>query len=252
MAAALRPNTRLVIVSHASSVLGTTQPIGEIADACAARGVPLLVDAAQSAGHVPITLSGLGGDRGRLHRPQGPPGPERYRRPGAVGRGSRSRRLGSAERGSIRTASGTRPAYPHRLEAGTLNLLGIIGLSLGLDHLEVQGMERTHRREMALIQRLRDGLIGLPRLTIHSPPLGDDDIPVLTCSIEGIAADDVGAILDADYGIAVRTGLHCAPLVHHDLGTEAEGGVRFSLGIATTELEIDAAIDAMGAIAGAA
>jgi cysteine desulfurase/selenocysteine lyase len=251
VAAALRANTRLVIVSHASSVLGTTQPIGEIADACAARGVPLLVDAAQSAGHIPVTLSEWGATAVAFTGHKALLGPSGI---GGLALSAEAQVAATRFGGTGIDSRSLRhtPAYPHRLEAGTLNLLGIIGLSLGLDHLEAQGVERTHRREMVLIQRLRDGLICLPRLTIHSPPLGDDDIPVLACSIEGIAADDVGAILDADYGIAVRTGLQCAPLAHHDLGTEAEGGVRFSLGIATTELEIDAAIDAMEAITKAA
>lgn len=248
LAAAIQPNTRLVIASHASSVLGTTQPIKEIAAVCAARGVPLLVDAAQSAGHVPIAMSdwnvsaiaftghksllGPSGIGGLVLAPEIEVASTRF---GGTGIDSHSLR---------HTQS-----YPYRLEAGTLNLLGIIGLGLALDHLEAQGIKRLHRREMSLIQRLRDGLIGLPGLAVHSPPPGDADIPVLTCSLENIGADDVGAILDADYGIAVRTGLHCAPLVHQDLGTAAEGGVRFSLGIFTTAAEIDAAVDAMREIA---
>lgn len=244
VAAALRSNTSLVVVSHASSVLGTTQPIREIAGVCATHGVPLLVDAAQSAGHIPVTLGawGVGAIAFTGHKallgPSGIGG--LVLAPELEVASTRFGGTGIDSRGLRHTQS-----YPHRLEAGTLNLLGIIGLSLGLDHLEAQGMEQLHRREMALIQRLRDGLIGLPRLTIHSPPPGDDDIPVLTCSIEDIAADDVGAILDADYGIAVRTGLHCAPLVHHDLGTSEDGAVRFSPGVFSTENDIDRAVDAM-------
>jgi cysteine desulfurase / selenocysteine lyase len=141
-------------------------------------------------------------------------------------------------------------SFPHRLEAGTLNLLGIIGLSLGIERVQREDVERTHMREMALIRRLREGLCALPGVTVYSPPPRDGDLPVLTCNVDGMVPDDVGAILDGDYGIAVRTGLQCAPLVHADLGAGEQGSVRFSLGHLNTEADIDAALEAMGAIAG--
>ncbi len=140
-------------------------------------------------------------------------------------------------------------SFPHRLEAGTLNLLGVIGLSLGMRHLLCVGLEESHRREMALIRRLRQGLCSLPHVIVHSPPPRDGDLPILTCNVEGLVPEDVGAILDADYGIAVRTGLHCAPLAHSDLGTGDRGGVRFSLGHLNTDDDIDRALEAMADIA---
>jgi cysteine desulfurase/selenocysteine lyase len=101
------------------------------------------------------------------------------------------------------------------------------------------------------VRRLREGLVSMPGVSVQSPPPRDGDLPVLSCTVEGIVPEDVGAILDADYGIAVRTGLHCAPLVHADLGTAPRGSVRFSLGSANTDRDIDRALTAMGEIAGA-
>jgi cysteine desulfurase/selenocysteine lyase len=236
---AIRPNTRLVVVCHGSQVLGTVQPAAEIAQVCARRGVPLLLDAAQSAGQVPIpmldwgvsavaftghkALLGPSGSGGLILAPDLEVSSSRF---GGTGIDSHSLR---------HTQS-----FPHRLEAGTLNLLGVIGLSLGMQHLQRLGMEECHQREMALIRRLRAGLNSLPRVILYGPPPRDED------------PEDVGAILDGDYGIAVRTGLHCAPLVHADLGTGGAGAVRFSLGCQNTEAEIDRALEAVAEIAGRA
>lgn len=248
-AQAIRPDTKLAIVSHASNVLGTVQPVREIAAACVERGVPLLVDVAQTAGLVPIDLAGwrlaavaftghkalLGpsGIGGLAVAPDFTIEPTRF---GGTGIESQS---------PVHTLS-----YPHRLEAGTLNLLGVIGLGAGLDYLDTLGRERLER-EIALTRRLREGLLALPGIVVHSPAPADGDVPVLTCTVKGLATADVGTILDGDYDIAVRVGLHCAPLVHADLGTAPAGGVRFSLGWANTEADVDAAIAAMAEISGA-
>jgi cysteine desulfurase family protein len=245
---AIRPNTRLVIVSHASNVLGTVQPIPEIAGLCLERGIPLLLDAAQSAGHIPIDMCGWGigaiaftGHKALL----GPSGigglilsPEmdiRTTRFGGTGIESRS---------LIHTQS-----FPHRLEAGTLNSIGIFGLSAGLDYLEQKDSARLRQREMALVQRLYRGLSSIPGVVLHSPPPSEKGVPVLTCSITGLDSGDVGDILDGDYGIAVRTGLHCAPFVHVDLGTDATGAVRFSPGHFNTGEDIDRTVEAIAEIA---
>lgn len=245
---AIRPNTRLVIVSHASNVLGTVQPIPEIAGLCLERGIPLLLDAAQSAGHIPIDMRGWGigaiaftGHKALL----GPSGigglvlsPEldiRTTRFGGTGIESRS---------LVHTQS-----FPHRLEAGTLNLVGIFGLSAGLDYLERKDTGRPRQREMALVQRLYRGLSSVPGVVLHSPPPKEGGVPVLTCTVKDLDSGDVGDILDGDYGIAVRTGLHCAPLVHVDLGTDAAGAVRFSPGHFNTGEDIDRAVEAMAGIA---
>lgn len=244
---AIKANTSLVIVNHASNVLGTVQPIAEIAALCRSRRVPLLVDAAQSAGYIPIQMEAWGvgavaftGHKA-LYGPSGIGGlvlsPElnvKTTRFGGTGVDSSS---------LIHTQD-----FPYRLEAGTLNLLGVMGLAAGLDYLEKHQGPGKRRRELALVRRLHEGLSSLKGVVLHSPPPTELSVPVLTCTVQGLSSQDVGDILDGDYGIAVRTGLHCAPLVHVDLGTFAEGAVRFSPGRFNTDEDIDRAVAALGEI----
>jgi cysteine desulfurase / selenocysteine lyase len=244
---AIRPNTRLVVICHGSQVLGTVQPVAEIARICSRRGVPVLLDAAQSAGQVPIDMRAWGvsavaftGHKALLG-PSGSGG--LVLAPDLEVRSTRFGGTGIDSHSLCHTQS-----FPHRLEAGTLNVLGIIGLRLGLEFLQRTGMEECHRREMILVRRLREGLCSLPRITVHSPMPRDDDLPVLICNVEGLVPEDVGAILDADYGIAVRTGLHCAPFVCADLGDCGKGSVRFSLGYQNSDEDIDRALEAMAEI----
>jgi cysteine desulfurase/selenocysteine lyase len=248
IAKAIRANTRVVIVCHASNVLGTVQPIPELGRVCNERNVPLLIDAAQSAGVIPIdmdawqvsavaftghkSLLGPTGIGGLVIQPELDIKSTRF---GGTGVDSKS---------LIHTQT-----FPHRLEAGTLNLLGIIGLSEGLDFVMAEGLNAIHHREMKLLTRLRDGLSALDRITLYCQENLSEHVGIITANVQGIEPDDIGAILDADFGIAVRTGLHCAPLVHEDLGTYPEGGVRFSLGPFNTQEDIDRTIEAMGVIA---
>lgn len=241
---AIRPNTQLVVICHGSQVLGTVQPVDRIAQVCSQHGVPLLVDAAQSAGQVPVNMGNWGvtavaftGHKALLG-PSGSGG--LVLAPDAEVKSTRFGGTG-VESSSLRHPQ----SFPYRLEAGTLNILGVIGLCLGLKELQRTGMQESHQREMALIRRLRQGLCSLPHVTVHSPIPRDDDLPLLTCSVEGLVPEDVGAILDADYGIAVRTGLHCAPFVHSDLGVSDKGSVRFSLGRANTKDDVERALEAM-------
>ena len=247
VAAAITPDTKLVILTHASNVLGTIQPAKEIADLCRARKVPLVLDASQSAGAVPIDVKGWGvqgiaftghksllgptGIGGLLISPELDPQPTRF---GGTG----------VDSGSLYHTQ----EYPNRLEAGTINLFGILALDSSLDYLE-RCHTVSYEREMSLLEKLRDGLERLPRVQTYCVHDLDNHLPLLTCTVDAIGSEDVGAILDGDFGIAVRAGLHCAPLVHQDLGTFEKGAVRFSLGIFTSEAEIDEAIRAMTAVA---
>jgi cysteine desulfurase / selenocysteine lyase len=241
---AIKPNTRLVIICHASNVLGTIQPVQEIAGRCAEHNVPLIIDAAQTAGVVPIDMQSwqIAGLAFTGHKSMlGPTGigglvlnqgieiePTRF---GGTGIDSRS---------LVHTET-----FPHRLEAGTLNLLGIIGISESLDFLGKEGIETIHNREMELLRRLRDGLSLLKGIEIYCTEDLSNHVGLLTTSLKGMDPGDVGAILDADFGIAVREGLHCAPLVHESLGTSSKGGVRFSLGPFTSREDIDQTVAAM-------
>jgi selenocysteine lyase/cysteine desulfurase len=244
--AAIQPATKLVILTHASNVLGTVQPVEAIAAVCRDRGMPLVLDVSQSAGAIPIRVTDWGvqgiaftghksllgptGIGGLVLSPELNPETTRF---GGTGVDSRS---------PYHTQE-----YPYRLEAGTINLLGVLGLEASLDYVN-QSYVPSYAREMALLRKLRDGLRVLPGLRLYCADGLDLHLPLLTCTVENHHSEDVGAILDGDFGIAVRAGLHCAPFVHQDLGTHEKGAIRFSLGPFTTEAEIDAAVEAMRAI----
>jgi len=247
--AAIRPNTKLVILSHVSNVLGTVQPVKEIGYRCAEHKVPLLIDAAQSAGIIPVDMqswqvAGLAftGHKSMLA-------------PTGIGGLVLNRQIESIEPsrfGGTGIDSGNlihTEAFPYRLEAGTLNLLGIIGLSESLDFIGEMGMESIHTGEMELLNRLRDGLSLLDGIELYCAENLFNHVGLLTANVRGMDPNDVGAILDADFGIAVRVGLHCAPLVHESLGTSPYGSVRFSIGPFNTGDDIDRTLAAMAGIA---
>jgi cysteine desulfurase/selenocysteine lyase len=249
VARAIRPNTQFVLLTHASNVLGTIQPVEAVGAVCRERGIPLIIDAAQSAGVVPINLSAWGvsamaftGHKSLLG-PTGIGGLVLNR--GFDVRTTRFGGTGIDSEDSIHTQT-----YPHRLECGTVNFIGILGLMAGLDYLESQGMEATLEKERAMARRLWQGLAEIPRVKLYGTDCLDRRLPVILANVEGMTPADVGAILDADFGIATRVGLHCAPLVHQRLGTGKAGGVRFSLGPFNTSEDIDLALDAMRTIAG--
>ena len=244
---AVRPNTALVVMTHVSNVLGTIQPIAAIGDFCRKRGIPLLVDAAQSAGVIPIDMTAMNisalavtGHKSLL----GPTGigclvvqPDVEIRPTRFGG------TGIDSKNLLHT-----PTMPHRLEAGTINLMGAIGLSLGLDYIRDRTMSEILKHEKALLDQLVDGFCGLGQIKLLCMNESENHAPLVTVQVKDMHPSDVGAVLDGDFGIAVRVGLHCAPLVHQDMGTFPHGAVRFSIGPFNTETDIAAAVDAMTAI----
>jgi cysteine desulfurase / selenocysteine lyase len=248
IAALIRPNTRLVIINHASNVLGTVQPVAAIGEICRNADIPLILDVSQSAGILPIdmkiwNISGLAftGHKSLL----GPSGiggliiqpdlPIRTTRFGGTG-------IDSANLFHTQT-------FPYRLEAGTLNLLGILAMGESMAYLQKLETQGYRTREMALLKQLRDGLSEIDGIDLYAAQSLENHIPLITCNVRGHAAADVGAILDGDFNIAVRTGLHCAPLVHERLGTAPNGAIRFSLGVFNSQAQIDTAIRAMSIIA---
>jgi len=140
--------------------------------------------------------------------------------------------------------------YPWRLEYGTPNLPGIASLWAGQDWLDENGVEQVHAREMKLAQKLVAGLRQIEGVEFYCCDSLQDHLPTILINLAGTDPGDIGVMLDVDHNIAVRTGLHCAPLVHKQLGTvERDGGVRFSIGAFNTEAEVDAAIAALREIA---
>jgi cysteine desulfurase family protein len=247
VAKAIKPNTCFVILTHASNVLGTIQPVEQVGAICRSRGVPLLLDVTQTAGILPIRMEAWGvsavaftGHKALL----GPTGiGGLVLSPGLNVRTTRFGGTGSESRSLVHTQ-----AYPYRLEAGTINVVGVFGLSAGLRYLSGQGMENIYAKELELARRLRDGLNSIKGVRIYPSKGESPHVPILLSNVDGMNPEDVSAILDGDFGIATRAGLHCAPLVHEDLGTSPKGGVRFSLGPFNTADEIDIVLEAMDSI----
>jgi selenocysteine lyase/cysteine desulfurase len=140
--------------------------------------------------------------------------------------------------------------YPWRLEYGTPNMIGVASLSAGQDWLDERGVENIHRQEMALAKKLVEGLRQIEGVRLYCCDSLENHLSTVLMNLRGVDPGDVGVMLDVDHNIATRTGLHCAPLVHRQLGIEAtHGGVRFSVGAFNTESDVDAAITAVADIA---
>jgi cysteine desulfurase family protein len=234
---ALTENTRLVVLTHGSNVTGSILPIEEIGRLTRARGIRLLVDVAQTAGLFPIDVESMGIDmlaftgHKSLYGPQGTGG--LYIHPDIDlipllhgGSGGHSE---SIDMPSIR---------PDRFEAGTRNTVGIAGLGAGLTFLEKEGIDRIRKHEQELTALLMQELQAIPDVRIFGPPPSVDRSPIVSFVVEGFDSTELGFILDQHYNIAVRTGLHCAPLAHETLGTSPEGLVRASIGFFNTKHEI--------------
>lgn len=243
--AAIKDNTRMVVVNHCSNVIGTVQPIEEIGAICKEAGVLFVVDASQSAGAVPIDVKKMNIDalaftgHKCLMGPTGIGGS--YIKEGVPVLGTRFG--GTGVRSAVKTHLSE---FPYRMECGTLNLLGVAGLHAGLKWVMEQGVENLHKKEMILWNRLKDGIKDNEKVTIYCAKDDQNQNPVLSINLQGFDSGDVGTLLDVDYEIACRTGLQCAPLVHVGLGTDTiHGTVRLSIGPFNTEADIDTAIEAI-------
>ncbi|HVN31031.1 MAG TPA: aminotransferase class V-fold PLP-dependent enzyme [Thermoanaerobaculaceae bacterium] len=244
----LRRNTKLVAVNHGSNVIGTIQPVAEVGRVCRDRGVLLLVDAAQTAGVIPIDVQAMDIDvlaftgHKSLLAPTGIGG--LYVREGV---GIRPTRFGGTGVNSVDPYH--LEEYPYRLEAGTGNVLGIAGLHFAQAYIAERGMENIYRHEMELFARLQEGLAAIAGVTLHGTTRLENRLPVLSLTVEGRDPADVGTMLDVDHNIAVRTGLQCAPLIHRQMGTGERGTVRLSVGPLNKPSDIDAALAAVAEIA---
>jgi cysteine desulfurase family protein len=244
----IRPATGFVVLNHVSNVLGTIQPVAEVGRICRDRGVALLLDVSQSAGVVPIDMQAMNVDAVAFTGHKSLLGPTGI---GGIvlreGLEVRPVRFGGS--GGDSSNTGQPLDYPYRLEPGTPNVLGIIGLSAGMRYVQRQGIDRLHGREMSLARALRDGLACLAGVKMYCAVNLDNHTGVITCNVEGLDPADFAAILDGDFDIATRSGLHCAPLVHEDIGTSPRGAVRFSFGPFNTAEDVSAVLAAVGQIA---
>jgi cysteine desulfurase family protein len=246
---ALKKNTRMVVVNHSSNVIGTIQPLAEIGRICKDKGVYFIVDASQSAGIIPIDIKTMGIDAVAFT------GHKCLMGPTGIGGSYVTEELpvkgtrfgGTGVRSAVKTHL---EEFPYRLECGTMNLVGVAGLNAGVKWVLNQGMDQLHAREMGLWKKLREGLQNIPGVTTYCSNGSNHRNAVISMNIKGFEAGDVGTMLDVDYNIACRTGLHCAPKVHEHIGTaDIHGSVRLSIGPFNTEAHIDTTIEAVKEIA---
>jgi cysteine desulfurase family protein len=248
---AIRSDTRLIAITHASNVTGTIQPIREIGCIAREHDIPFLVDAAQSAGHIPldvqadhIDLLAAPGHKALL----GPLGTGLlYIRPGLE---KTLRPLREGGTGSVSENDRQPEFMPDKFEPGSHNAIGLIGLSAGVQWIAQQGIEKLAAHDLDLVRTFLDGISGVDGLTYYGPQGVRNRLGVFSVRIDGLEPYELAAILESSYGILTRPGLHCAPLAHNALNTTQYGGTtRFSFGPFLSKQDIKFATDALAEIA---
>ena len=246
--AKFRPNTSMVVMNHGSNVIGAIQPAAEIGAICKEHGAHLVLDTAQTAGVVPVRMDEMNisalaftGHRSLL---------------GPTGIGGLYVAEGVEVKHTRAGGTGVKSAYPYhleeypyRLEIGTANVFGVVALHLAQEYIARRGMEEIYKHEMHIFARMQSGLQEIEGVHLHGTTQLEHRLPVLSATVDGWDPADVGTILDGDYNIACRTGLHCAPLIHEQLGTAPRGTVRLSIGPSNTFEDAEAAVEAMAEIA---
>ena len=246
---AIIPKTRLVALGHASNVLGTLQPVAEVGRIARERDVLYLVDAAQTAGVVPIDLQALHIDLFAFPGHKGLLGPTGT---GALYVAPRVK-IGAWREGGTGgdSSNPTQPAeYPYFLEGGTPNVLGVAGLAAGIQYVEEQGLDRIRSHEVRLTERLWRQLDELDGVEVFGHRDFDQRVGTLSFRSETLPAAELGGILDQAFDIAVRPGLHCAPYIHKAIGSYPDGLVRVSPGPFNTEEDIDRLVAALKEVTG--
>jgi len=243
-AKALRPNTRAVVITAASNVTGLVVDLEFVAEFCKRHDLYFIVDAAQTAGLLPISVKALGisalcftGHKS-LFGPQGIGGI-------CVGEGVEiaPTKFGGTGSDSFDIVPGK---MPERLEAGTLNTPGIAGLVAGIEYIRQYGMDNILLKARGLARGFHDEVSRIPNVRIYS---NEPEVPIIALNIGDMDSAMVEYYLASEYGISVRGGVHCAPLLHKAYGTEKQGMVRFSFSCFNTQEEVVAAVEAVAAIA---
>ena len=242
----IRPNTVAMIINHASNVCGTIQPLESIGPICKAHNLQFIVDAAQTAGVIPIDVKACHIDALCFTGHKGLLGPQ------GIGGIILTKEMAQTLTPLIAGGTGsfshleTLPTHmPDAFESGTLNLPGIIGLNEGLAYIESQGMENIHNHELVLTQSFLEGLQSIDVVNIVGKQNIQDRTAVVSITIDGMDPASIAYELESNYHIMTRVGLHCAPRAHQTLETYPEGTVRFSFGYANTHKDVETALSAL-------
>ncbi|MCG8404751.1 MAG: aminotransferase class V-fold PLP-dependent enzyme [Phycisphaerales bacterium] len=249
---AVRPNTRLIAVIHASNVTGSLQPVEAIGPVARRRKIPFLVDAAQTAGHVPIDVRTMAVDLLAMPGHKGWMGPlgtgALYIRPGME---KRLRPLTEGGTGSVSEAPVQPDFMPDRFEPGSHNAIGLAGLAAALQWIETRTIESLRSHELALSTRfLERTAAGSDTLTIYGPQNPQDRVAVFSVCIEGMEPAELATLMESEFRILTRAGIHCAPFAHETIGTTRQGGTtRLSFGAYNTLADIDRCAEALEMLA---
>lgn len=245
----LREQPEMLILNHASNVSGTVQDAEQIGKLCKQYGVPFVLDAAQSAGHIPVDFEKFSLSALAVPAHKGLLGPQGI---GALlvteAFAAQLSPLIAGGTGSMSDSEELPPYLPDRFESGTPNLPGIYGWAASMDYVNEIGIDALRAHELALTARFLDGLRGLSHL--RSVGTREAQARVGVISVDFLTMDNAEAAdrLEREFGILTRCGLHCAPAAHRTLGTFPQGTVRFSVGYRTTEADIDAALAALASL----
>jgi cysteine desulfurase/selenocysteine lyase len=244
---AVTPNTRLVAMTHCSNVTGALNPAAEVGSILKERGITFLLDASQSAGSIPLDIPLMNVDLFAAPGHKGVYGPQGtgflY-----IADNIRLKPLMVGGTGGGSTELSPPLQLPERYESGTLNIAGIAGLKAGVDFVASRGVKNIQEHELILVTRLIEGLMLINGVKVINMNLAKPRGPVVSFTVDGVDPSFIGFTLDKDFDIAVRVGLHCAPLAHRTIGTYPEGTVRVSPGIFNTREDIDCFLAAMNEI----
>jgi selenocysteine lyase/cysteine desulfurase len=240
----------MIVLNHASNVIGTLLPVQEVGTIARDHDLIFLVDAAQTAGSYPIDveeskidLLAFTGHKS-LYGPQGTGGL-------VIGNRINEKEFTPLKQGGTgsRSEFEEQPDFlPDRFESGTPNGVGIAGLLAGVQFVSKRGIETIRRHEMALYEKLAEGLKDISRITLYGSQNRNERIATLSFTMAGLPPSEVAIRLERKFKVLCRPGLHCAPSAHRTIGTFPEGTVRLSIGAFNTEEDIRKAIDAVGQI----
>lgn len=245
---AVRSNTKLIVCTHSSNVLGTIQPIREIGEVARERDIVFMVDAAQTVGVCDIDVEEQHIDMLAFTGHKGPFGPT-----GSgglyVGKNVKLRAWREGGTGFEPESISQPDTLPFQLESGTPNSVGIVGLRTGIEFCIKEGIETIRQHERKLALRLVSALESDDRFEIYGNVDEDRKVGIVSINIKGLKSGEVGAILDNTFNIAVRPGLHCAPYTHQRIETFPEGTIRLSPGYFNTKEEIEETVSGLMKIA---
>ena len=250
---AVRADTRMIVLNHASNVVGSLLPVADAGRIAREHDVLLMVDAAQTAGAYPIDMEAMHIDllafsgHKALYGPQGTGGL-------CIGERVSAEEMDPVKRGGTGSRSEWEEQpmfFPDRCESGTPNTVGLAGLRAGVEFVLQQGVEAIRVQEVSLTRRLVAGLLEIPGVTVYGGGDAETQVATVSFNIGGMASSEVGLMLDEEYGIMSRVGLHCAPAAHRTIGTFPVGTVRFGLSYFNTVEEVDTAVGTIRQMASA-